>query len=52
MGGQARISEAQTKSLTGWCVRSGVTLCVLFGSRADGSARPESDCERLTLPTC
>jgi predicted nucleotidyltransferase len=50
MGGQARISEAHIESLTEWCVRSGVTLCALFGSRADGSARPESDYDLAIIP--
>ncbi len=47
---QIGISESHIETLTSWCVRSGVTLCVLFGSRANGRARPESDYDLATIP--
>lgn len=37
------ISETYRERLTDWCTQSDVALCVLFGSRANNSARPESD---------
>lgn len=47
---QSGINEAQLAELAGWCARAGVELCVLFGSRAKGQARPASDYDLAVLP--
>jgi predicted nucleotidyltransferase len=51
MGAQAGISTEQLATLVGWCPHAGVDLCVLFGSRASGRSRPESDYDLAALPT-
>lgn len=37
-------------ALSGWCRDEGVRLCVLFGSRATGRARPGSDLDLAVWP--
>lgn len=49
-GAQPGINEAQLADLAGWCVCAGVELCVLFGSRAKGQARPASDYDLAVMP--
>lgn len=47
---QAGIGETQRVALAAWCARSGVELCVLFGSRAVGKGRPGSDVDLALRP--
>lgn len=37
-------------SLIDWCVAHSIDICVLFGSRARGDARPESDYDLALKP--
>lgn len=50
MTGEVGVSIAESVRLSDWCVRSGVTLCVIFGSRARAGARPESDYDLAISP--
>lgn len=50
MGVQIGIAEERLAALAGWCARSGVELCVLFGSRSSGRARETSDYDLAALP--
>lgn len=38
------------ESLASWCKTQGIALCVLFGSRARRSARPDSDYDLALKP--
>jgi predicted nucleotidyltransferase len=44
------ITPALTGELVRWSEREGLTLCVLFGSRATGRARRESDYDLALSP--
>jgi predicted nucleotidyltransferase len=50
MGVRPEITEERLAALAGWCAGSGVELCVLFGSRAKGGGRSESDYDLAVLP--
>ncbi|MGA7614532.1 MAG: nucleotidyltransferase domain-containing protein [Thermoanaerobaculia bacterium] len=40
----------QDEAIRAWCVQRPLRLCVLFGSRARGSARPDSDVDLAIWP--
>jgi predicted nucleotidyltransferase len=49
MSVQPGITDEQQAARAGWCARSGVELCVLFGSRATGRSRADSDYDLAVL---
>ncbi len=44
------VTETQAAQLGAWCAAHDIALCVLFGSRARGNARPESDHDLALKP--
>lgn len=44
------MTPTQQQHLRDWCIHAGITLCVLFGSRATNQARPDSDYDLAISP--
>lgn len=44
------VTETLAACLAPWCIAHDIALCVLFGSRARGYARPESDHDLALKP--
>ncbi len=43
-------TEPPVEALVAWCKTRDIALCVLFGSRARGQARPDSDYDLALKP--
>jgi predicted nucleotidyltransferase len=43
-------TEPPVEALVAWCTTRDIALCVLFGSRARGQARPDSDYDLALKP--